>query len=141
MKIFSTMILALIATVAIVSTVHAYDTASFTENLKNCSEYFGSQTIDLDAIKLTTTKQIQGFKNNKCVYKETISTKDAQYSVMCQLSRKQISELVSVMEDFEKDSSNSSLNLNDFDAVQNTTVVNAWAKYLQDPEVCSIETK
>ena len=64
-----------------ISMVAANDTMSFTDNLKDCKEYYGSQTIDLQDIKLTTVRQIQGWQNGKCSYQETVSTKDSKYTV------------------------------------------------------------
>ncbi len=122
-----------------VALVQANDTTSFTENLKDCREYYGSQTIDLQDIKLTTTRQIQGWVDGKCSYKEAVSTKDAKYTVNCLLSKENIADLVKTMEDFEKDESNKNIDLNDFSQVQSSTIVSNWSKYLQNPEICSIE--
>lgn len=121
------------------SVVLANDSTSFTENLKNCSEYYGSQTIELNDIKLSTTKQILGLKGEKCSYKETIATKDSRYSVTCMLSKENIADLVKIMEEFENDESSKNIDLNDFTQVESTTVVAGWTKYLQNPEICSIE--
>lgn len=119
--------------------VQANEPASFTENLKDCKEYYGSQTIDLQEVKLTTTRQIQGWVDGKCSYKEAVSTKDSKYTVNCLLSKEHIAELVKTMEDFERDESSKSIDLNDFTQVQNSSVVSNWSKYLQNPEICSIE--
>lgn len=122
-----------------VSMVLADDTVSFTDNLRDCKEYYGSQTVDLQDIKLTTVRQIQGWVNGKCSYQESVSTKDSRYTVKCLLSKENISDLVKTMEDFEKDENNKNLDLNDYEQVQNTSVVSGWSKYLQNPEICSIE--
>ena len=45
------------------------------------------------------------------------------------------------MDDFEKDESSKNIDLNDFEQVQNSTVVTGWSKYLQNPEICTIETQ
>lgn len=119
--------------------VFANDNESFTENLKDCKEYYGSQTIDLQDIKLTTTRQIHGWVNGKCSYQEAVSTKDSKYTVNCLLSKEHISDLVKTMEDFEKDAESKNIDLNDFTQVQNSSVVSNWSKYLQNPEICSIE--
>ena len=107
-----------------ISMVAANDTMSFTDNLKDCKEYYGSQTIDLQDIKLTTVRQIQG-----------------KYTVKCLLSKEHIADLVKTMDDFEKDESSKNIDLNDFEQVQNSTVVTGWSKYLQNPEICTIETQ
>lgn len=122
-----------------VALVQANDTTSFTENLKDCKEYYGSQTIDLQEVKLTTTRQIHGWVDGKCSYKETVSTKEAKYTVNCLLTKEHIANLVKTMEDFEKDETGKNIDLNDFAQVQNSTVVSNWSKHLQDPEICSIE--
>lgn len=119
--------------------VQANDTTSFTENLKNCNDYYGSQTIDLQDIKLTTTRQIQGWVNGKCSYQESVSTKDSKYTVKCMLSQEHINDLVNTMENFEKDENNKNIDLNDFNQVQNSSVVSSWSKYLQNPDICTIE--
>ena len=124
-----------------ISMVAANDTMSFTDNLKDCKEYYGSQTIDLQDIKLTTVRQIQGWQNGKCSYQETVSTKDSKYTVKCLLSKEHIADLVKTMDDFEKDESSKNIDLNDFEQVQNSTVVAGWSKYLQNPEICTIETQ
>lgn len=124
-----------------ISMVAANDTMSFTDNLKDCKEYYGSQTIDLQDIKLTTVRQIQGWQNGKCSYQETVSTKDSKYTVKCLLSKEHIADLVKTMDDFEKDESSKNIDLNDFEQVQNSTVVTGWSKYLQNPEICTIETQ
>lgn len=124
-----------------ISMVAANDTMSFTDNLKDCKEYYGSQTIDLQDIKLTTVRQIQGWQNGKCSYQETVSTKDSKYTVKCLLSKEHIADLVKTMDDFEKDESSKNIDLNDFEQVQNSTVVTGWSKYLQNSEICTIETQ
>ncbi len=139
MKLRIIFALALMFCAARISTVIANDNSSFTENLKNCSEYYGSQTIELNDIKLTTTKQIHGLKGEKCSYQETIATKDSRYSVNCMLSKDNIKELVQIMEDFEKNADAKNIDLNDFTQVESTSVVAGWTKYLQNPEICSIE--
>lgn len=122
-----------------IALVQANDSTNFTENLKDCKEYYGSQTIDLQDIKLTTTRQIQGWVNGKCSYQEAVSTKETKYTVKCLLSKENIADLVKTMEDFEKDSNNKNIDLNDFSQVQSSSVVSSWSKYLQDPNICSIE--
>ncbi len=141
MKIRIILLTALIFCTARISTVLANDNASFTESLKNCREYYGSQTIELNDIKLSTTKQIHGFKGEKCSYQETISTKDSRYSLNCMLSKDNINELVKIMDDFENNADNKKIDLNDFTQVESSTVVTGWSKYLQNPEICSIEVE
>ena len=139
MKIRIILLLVCIFCAARVLDVKANDTTSFTDNLKNCAQYYGSQTIELNDVKLVSTKQILGFEGDKCVYKESISTADSKYTVSCKLSKSNIADLVAIMEDFEKDPKAQNIDLNDFTQVESSSVVTGWSKYLQDPEICSIE--
>lgn len=141
MRVRIIVLTALIFCAARVSLVFANDNISFTESLKNCQEYYGSQTIELNDIKLSTTKQIHGLKGEKCSYQETVSTKDSRYSVNCMLSKDNINELVKIMEDFEQNGENKKIDLNDFTQVESSSVVAGWSKYLQNPEICSIEVE
>lgn len=139
MKLRIFFICLLILCSARLSAVLANDTSSFTQHLKTCAEYYGSQTIELNAIKLTTTKQILGFKGDKCAYKESISANNSRYTVNCLLSRNDLAELGKLMDDFEKDSNSQNIDLNDFTQVQSTSIVSGWSKYLQNPDICTID--
>lgn len=121
------------------STVVANEITSFTDNLKNCLQYYGSQTVELNDVKFISTKQILGFQGDKCAYKESITTTDSNFTVSCMLSKSNIADLVKIMEDFDKDPKSQNIDLNDFEEVGDSSVVTGWSKYLQDPEVCSIE--
>jgi len=137
LKIFFTIVC--LFCLARVSSVLADEITSFTDNLRNCSQYYGSQTIELNDVKLTSTKQIMGFKGDKCVYKESVATADSKYTVNCLLSKSNLADLVKIMDDFEKDPKAQNIDLNDFTQVESSSVVTEWSKYLQDPNICSIE--
>lgn len=130
--------LGLLILVGIMS-VKAEESPDFTESLKTCTNYYENQTIKLQDLNLTTIREIHGWKNGKCSYKETVSTADKKYSVNCNLSQEHINELVKTMENFNQSSKD--LDLNDFEQIQNSSVATSWSKYLQNPEICSIELK
>ena len=117
----------------------ANDATSFTENFKDCKEYYSLQTIELQNLKITTAREIHGWQGGKCAYKETVSTGENKYSVNCLFSPEQISNLVNTMESFENSDESKNLDLNDFEQVQNSSVAGNWSSYLQNPEICSVE--
>lgn len=119
--------------------VQANDSTSFTDNLKDCTQYYGSQTVELQDLKLTTVREIHGWENGKCSYQETVSAGENKYSVKCMLSKENLEDLVKTMKDFENSVENKNLDLNDYEQVQNSSVVTGWSKYLQNPEICSVE--
>ena len=111
----------------------------FAKSLGACSEYFGSQTIELDNVKMTTTKQILGFQGGVCVYKESGTVNDVKYCATCKFNKKQLAELAKVLTDFDNSSESKNIDVNDFAQVQESPVATAWTKYLQDPSTCTIE--
>ncbi|MBO7672064.1 hypothetical protein J6S88_01515 [bacterium] len=135
------LIISMLCTVFIGSACIAAGTNSFAECLKNCSEFYSSQTVSLPSVNLTTTRQILGLDGGLCKYKETVFSQDSVYMVNCKFDKTQRASLAKVMEEFDSNPANENFDMNDFDRIQNTKVYEAWAKYLQDPEVCQIITK
>ena len=118
------------------------DIHSFSYCLKNCEEYFSTQTISLPSMSLTTKREILGLdKENLCQYRETISSNNSVYTVNCKFNKEQRTSLAKVISDFDDDSQNNNIDINDFNQVQNSSVYGAWAEYLQDGSICSIDAK
>ena len=119
--------------------VKANENQDFTDSLKTCTNYYENQTIKLQDFTISTIREIHGWKDGKCSYKETVSAAEKKYSVNCNLSQEHINELVKTMENFNQSSKD--LDLNDFEQIQKSSVATNWSKYLQNPEICSIELK
>ena len=115
------------------------DVSSFGECLRECKGYYGSETKDLHSIKMVNTKQILGMQDGKCIYKEQIKTKDGSYTVKCSFTSAQSSELADAISKFNSGNEGDNVDINDFEQVQNTSVSQAWSKYLTDTNVCSLE--
>ncbi len=140
MKIKTIVLSVILILFAICNTAFAQDEImSFAQCLRECKGYFGSETIDLSSIKMTTTKQILGFNGGKCTYKEHIKTKDASYTVNCTFTKAQINELADEIDKFESNPDNQNIDVNDMEQVQNASVSQAWSKYLMDGNVCTLE--
>lgn len=122
-------------------TVVIADEDDFIDNLKNCTNYYENQSIILQDLKLTTVREIHGWKEGKCAYTETVSLADKDYTVNCKFSQNNINELVKIMEDFNGSQENNKIDLNDYEQVQNSSVSTAWTKYLQNPDICSVQMK
>jgi len=114
---------------------------SFAECLKNCQEYYSSQTVSIPSVELTTKRQILGLDKGLCRYKETISSQNSVYTVNCKFDKQQRNSLAKVVEDFDNNPNNENFDMNDFDKVQNTEVYETWTKYLEDPSICEISTQ
>lgn len=113
--------------------------SSFSECLRNCSEFYSSQTISLSDVNLTTKRQILGLDANKfCQYKETVSSQNSVYTVNCKFDKSQRTALAKVLDDFDKNPDSEKMDMNDFTQVQSSNVYEAWSNYLQDPSICEI---
>lgn len=119
----------------------AAGTKSFSECLKNCSEYYSSQTVSLSSINMTTTRQILGLDGGLCKYRETVFSQNSVYMVNCKFDSAQRSSLAKAMDEFDNNPANANFDMNDFSQIQSTKVYEAWSKYLQDPAVCEVVTK
>jgi len=114
---------------------------SFSDCLKDCSEYFSSQTVSIASVSLTTNRQILGFDKDKlCQYKEVISSQGSVYTVNCKFNKEQRASLAKILQDFDKNPENDKLDFNDFNQVQNSSVYEGWSTYLQDSSICEITT-
>lgn len=112
----------------------------FANALKTCSSFTDSGNVKTDGLDVQTKKQILGWENNKCVYKETLNFAGMNTNVTCKFSQSQIDEIFSVMKAYDVVSkySNEKVDLSSSQAVQDNPVVQVWNKYLQDNSVCSL---
>lgn len=114
----------------------------FTTALKNCSKYSSNDNVNIFNMNVDSYKDISGWDNGKCVYRENVTFMNIQSSIVCRFSQAQISELASVIEAYEllQGYSNEKVDFSSFDTAQNNPVSKAWNKYLQDTNVCSVTT-
>ena len=112
----------------------------FTSSLRNCTSFTESGIVNTEGMNVQSTKQIMGWDNDKCVYKETVNFNGLNVTTTCKLTRPQIEELTSVMNAYSlvQEYSNESVNTSKLSEVQNNPVVKAWNKYLQDSSVCTM---
>lgn len=128
---------------AFACTVVLADDAKYTNSLKNCLPYSESGNVNADGMNSVSTKQILGWKDNKCIYRETVQFSGLSANVECSFTKPQLHELSTVMEAYNITSkySGEEVDVSSYDAVKNNPVVKVWDKYLQNPNVCTMETK
>jgi cell fate (sporulation/competence/biofilm development) regulator YmcA (YheA/YmcA/DUF963 family) len=136
MKKSIVLVLALLATTLFVIA----EDSRFTSSLRSCASFTESGTINTEGMSVQSTKQIMGWDNDKCVYKETVNFNGLNVTTTCRLSKPQIEELASVMNAYAlvQEYSNESVDTSKLSEVQNNPVVKAWNKYLQDSSVCTM---
>ena len=112
----------------------------FSSSLRTCSSYSESGSVTTEGMDVSSTKQIVGWEDNKCVYKETINFAGINSTVTCKLTKPQIDELVSVMNAYSlvQQYSNESVDTSTLSGVQNNPVVKVWSKFLQDSSTCTM---
>ena len=120
--------------------VTASEDTKFINALKTCSAFSENGQVKADGQNAASSKQILGWKNDKCVYKEKINYSGIDIDVTCSFTKDQIKELSSVMGAYDllQQYSKDDMNIESVEQVQNNPVVKAWNKYLQNPEVCTI---
>ena len=108
--------------------------------LRDCSPYSEYGTVNTEGMQVKSHKQILGWENDKCVYKESVNYSGINTDITCRFTKAQITELSSVMNAYEllQGYSASDVDTSSISAVQNNPVVKAWSKYLQDPSVCTM---
>ena len=113
---------------------------NFADALQNCSVYTESGTVNADGVDVSTTKQILGWENNKCIYKETVNFSGINSCVICKFSKSQLAELAGVTKAYDviNQYSDNKQDVPSIEDAKNSAVVKAWSKYMQDPKVCSI---
>lgn len=112
----------------------------FASALKNCSSFSDSGQVKADGLDVQSKKQILGWENNRCVYRETLDFAGINTNVTCKFTRSQLDEIFSVMKAYDVVSRYSSENVDTSSSqtVQDNPVVKVWNKYLQDSSVCAL---
>ena len=112
----------------------------FINAIKNCSVFDDSGSVTTDGIVANSRKQVLGWRNGVCAYKESISFNGINADILCNFSKSQIQEIGAVADAYfltlkysqEKPDTSS------LDATKNNPITNVFAKYLQDPSVCKL---
>lgn len=71
--------------------------SGFVKNMKDCDKYEETVTSEFEGTKFTTTRNIIGWRNGMCHYKETISSPKETYRLNCKFSQLQVDELYRAM--------------------------------------------
>jgi sigma54-dependent transcription regulator len=134
MKKYLTVLFVLVSCICVLASNN-----SFVDSLKNCSSFSDSGQVKTEGMDVQSKKQILGWENNKCVYRETLNFAGINTNVICKFTRSQLDEIFSVMKAYDVVSKYSSENIDtsSSQAVQNNPVVKVWNKYLQDSSVCT----
>ncbi|MBR1373654.1 hypothetical protein IJ750_06055 [bacterium] len=124
----------------IASAVVIADDSKFAYSLKNCTSFTESGNVQTEGMNVSSTKQIVGWENNKCVYKEIVNFNGMNVTTTCRFTQPQINEIISVMNAYNlvQQYSHDSIDTSSLDAVKNNPVVKVWNKYLQDSSVCTL---
>ena len=139
MKNFAIFAVALIIT----CTAVIADDSRYINAIRNCSSYSESGTVQNDGMNATSTKKILGWSNNRCVYQETVKYSGVTANINCRFTKPQLQELSSVMDAYNLTLkySGEEVDVSSVSAVQNNPVVKAWSKYLQNPDVCTMDAQ
>ena len=113
---------------------------AFIDSLKNCSGYTSSDIININGTKAQSQKQISGWQEDKCTYKETLNFNGNSVCVICKFTKSQIQEISSVSDAYYTTLkyTNKQQNLTSTEELQNNPVAQVMNKYLTDPSVCNI---
>ena len=123
------------------SAISAQSDDSFINALKTCSaSYHESDTVNANGITALSTKSMSGWKNDVCLYKETLSINGMNITTTCNFTKPQIEEIIKVADAYyltlkyaQKQPETNSL-----ESVQNNPIFNVLNKYLQNPSVCTM---
>ena len=112
----------------------------FLSALRNCSQFSDTDVVNVNGIDAKSYKQMTGWENDKCTYKETVMFGPNKITTTCRFSKPQIKEIVSVADAYylTLKYTNHDIDLSSTDAVKNNPVVVVMNKYLQDPTVCTM---
>ena len=113
----------------------------FVDSLRNCTPYSESGVINVNGIDAKSYKQMTGWQNDKCVYKETVLFGTNKVTTKCGFTRPQIDEITSVADAYylTLKYTDEEIDTSSVDAVKNNPLVKVLNKYLQDPNVCTME--
>ena len=112
----------------------------FINALRNCSSYRDSGQVNTDGITALSTKEIIGWNDGRCVYRENINLNGANVNIRCNFSKAQLNEITSVADAYflTLKYSQQSIDTSSIDAIKNNPLANVFNKYIQDPNVCSV---
>lgn len=113
----------------------------FVDSLRNCSPYSESGVMNVNGIDTKSYKQMLGWQNNKCVYKETVLFGTNKITTKCGFTRPQIDEITSVADAYylTLKYTNEEIDTSSPEAVKNNPLVKVLNKYLMDSNVCTME--
>ena len=113
----------------------------FVDSLRNCTPYTESGTMNINGIDTRSYKQMTGWQNNKCVYKETVMYGSNKITTKCSFTRSQTDEITSVADAYylTLKYTNENIDTSSPEKVKNNPLVKVLNKYLQDPDVCTME--
>ena len=113
----------------------------FIEALRNCSSFTDEGIMNVNGIPAKSYKKMTGWQNNRCIYKETVVLGDNQYTNVCKFTKPQIQEITSVADAYylTLKYSNEEIDTSSVNAVKNNPLFKVLNKYLQNPDVCSLQ--
>ena len=116
------------------------NSSSLTSALRDCSSFSEFGVVNTEGMQVESRKQILGWENDKCVYKESVKFSGINTDITCRFTKAQITELSSVMNAYEllQGYSASDVDTSSVSAVQSNPVVKAWSKYLNNTSVCTM---
>jgi len=136
----------IIFTIILITTCFTVCTASnnddrFINALKNCTPYNASEDLEINGLATTSTKQMQGWKNDKCQYKETVTFNNNTITTVCRFTKPQIKEIVSVADAYylTQQYTHEEIDTSSLESIKNNPLAQVLSKYLQDPSVCTME--
>ena len=132
-------ILVFISVLCICLMVKASDDV-FINALRTCSNFRDSGTVNTEGVSAKTTKQITGWHDGKCTYKENIKMNGLNINMTCHFTKAQIQEITSVADAYylTLKYSQEQTDLSSPDAAKNNPLANVFNKYLQDQSVCEM---
>ena len=112
----------------------------YIDALRNCTQYSDAGNVAVDGIQASSKKQIFGWVDGKCKYKESISINGINADILCNFTKPQIKEIVSVADAYfyTLKYSGETPDTSSLESAKNNPITNVFNKYLQDPSVCSI---
>lgn len=117
------------------------DDARYINALKNCAIYSETGNVNTNGTNAASSKKILGWQNDKCIYKETVQMGAIKADVNCKFTKPQLHEIASVMDAYmlTVKYSGEEVDTSSLDAVKTNPVVKVWNKYMQNPDVCSVD--
>ena len=112
----------------------------YVDALRNCSQYSETGNLSVDGLQVTSKKQIFGWIDGKCKYKETINMNGINADILCNFTKPQIKEIVSVADAYyyTLKYSGEMPDTSSLESAKNNPISNVFNKYIQDQSVCSI---